>query len=170
MEELVKTFHIDWKLLIAQMINFLIVFSVLYFFALKPLMKLMKSRGQRIENGLKNAEEIEAQLKDLEKQKQETLNQAKKEASLIIVNIEVEAEKVRREKIEKTREEAERVVKDAKLEINNERTKMMQEVKSELGNLVLLASDKLTSQTIDRKKHAKLIDQMIEELKNTKLE
>ena len=35
MESLISTFHIDFRLFIAQLINFAIVFSVLYFFAFK---------------------------------------------------------------------------------------------------------------------------------------
>ena len=41
MDELVKTFHIDWKLIIAQTVNFTIVLGVLWYFAFKPLMKVI---------------------------------------------------------------------------------------------------------------------------------
>jgi F0F1-type ATP synthase membrane subunit b/b' len=44
MEELITTFHIDWKLMIAQIVNFGLVFALLYWLAAKPLSKLMKDR------------------------------------------------------------------------------------------------------------------------------
>jgi F-type H+-transporting ATPase subunit b len=169
MDELVKTFHIDWKLLIAQMVNFLIVLSVLYFFAMKPLMKMMRERSQKIDGGLKNAEEMEKRLQALEQEKQKVINQARQEASLIISNTEKDAEKIRQDKIEKTRAEAEKVVSDAKLEIQSERKSMIQSVKRELGELILLASNKIVSQTMDDKKQTKLIDQVIEDLKDVKV-
>src|SRR3989338_8171266 len=55
MQEFINTFHIDWKLMIAQLFNFAIVFLVFYFLAAKPLKKLMKERGEKIENGLLDA-------------------------------------------------------------------------------------------------------------------
>ena len=55
MDSLITTFHIDWKIIIAQAINFLIVFLVLYFFAIKPLKKLMAERVDKISKGLTDA-------------------------------------------------------------------------------------------------------------------
>ena len=52
MDSLITTFHIDWKIVIAQVINFGIVFAVLYFFALKPLSKLMKEREDIISKAI----------------------------------------------------------------------------------------------------------------------
>ena len=74
---------------------------------------------------------------------------------------------MRRQKIDKTKKEAEKIVNEARLEIVNQRQKMMHEVKSELGELVLLASGKIASQTIDQKQHQQLINQVIDELKNS---
>ena len=55
MDSIISTFHIDWKIIIAQMINFGVVFVVLYIYALKPLGKLMKERGEKIEAGINDA-------------------------------------------------------------------------------------------------------------------
>ena len=55
MQELITTFHIDWKLMIAQIVNFGLVFTLLYWLAAKPLSKLMKDRTKEITDGLDNA-------------------------------------------------------------------------------------------------------------------
>ena len=49
MDTIIESFHVDFKLLIAQAINFLIVFLVLYYFVFKPLLKVMKERSEKIE-------------------------------------------------------------------------------------------------------------------------
>ncbi len=49
MESLIETFHLDIKLIIAQAFNFAIVAFVIYFFALKPIFKLMDKRSNKIE-------------------------------------------------------------------------------------------------------------------------
>lgn len=164
MEELVKTFHIDYKLLIAQTVNFVIVFAVLYKFGLKPLMKIMEERSTKIEDGLKNAEVIEENLKDSEKQKQVAINEGRKQAQDLVSKADKDAETLRQEKVEKTRTESGKVVKAAKAEIARERDTMMQDLKAELGSLVVRATNKITNQTLDQKQHETLIKEAIAEL------
>ena len=55
MNSIITTFHIDWKIILAQAVNFAIVFAVLYFFALKPLNKLMAERAEKIAKGVNDA-------------------------------------------------------------------------------------------------------------------
>ena len=47
MESIISTFHIDWKIIITQMINISIVFFVLYIYAIKPLFKMMEERSEK---------------------------------------------------------------------------------------------------------------------------
>jgi F-type H+-transporting ATPase subunit b len=169
MDQLIDTFHIDWRLLIGQMINFTIVLAVLYFFAIKPLTKIMHERSAKIEEGLKNADEIEKNLADSEKKKQQEINEGRRQAQEIIGKAEEDADKVRAEKVEKTKSETKKIVTDAKQEIANERESMYKGLKTELGELVLLASNKIASDTIDEKAHAKLIESVIEDLKTAEL-
>ena len=63
MESIIATFHIDWKIIIAQAVNFGIVFAVLYVYALKPLAKLMEERSQKINKGVIDAKESNELLK-----------------------------------------------------------------------------------------------------------
>lgn len=169
MDELIKTFHIDWRLLIGQMINFTIVLVVLYYYAIKPLTKIMHERTTKIEDGLKNAEVIEKNLAESAKQKQQEINEGRRQAQEIIAKSEEDAEKVRADKVAKTREETKKIVTDAKKEIESERDGMYKELKAELGELVLLASSKIAHDTIDIKVHEKLISNVIEDLKTAEI-
>src|ERR1700759_5723318 len=81
MDSLISTFHIDWHLIVAQAINFVIVIAVLYFFALKPLKKLMDERGKTIASGLDNAKRQEELVKAQQAEYDAALAQARIEAS-----------------------------------------------------------------------------------------
>ena len=59
MESIIKTFHIDWKLMIAQIINFAIVVGIIWYFAIRPLIKKMTERTKTIEKSLEDAKKIE---------------------------------------------------------------------------------------------------------------
>src|SRR3989344_697952 len=83
MESIISTFHIDWKIIIAQMVNFAVVFAVLYVFALKPLGKLMKERSEKIGQGLNDAKTNAKLLEETNKKYDEMLAKAKIEATNI---------------------------------------------------------------------------------------
>ncbi|MDP2944107.1 MAG: ATP synthase F0 subunit B, partial [bacterium] len=82
MESLISTFHVDVRLLVAQLINFAIVFFVLYFFAFKPLVKVMADRSEKIDKSLKDADAIEKRLALTERERAEIIAAAKKQANL----------------------------------------------------------------------------------------
>ena len=103
MEEIIKTFHIDWKLLVAQAVNFAIVVFALYKFAYKPLLKSMNERTAKIEQGLKNAELSQQELAKAETGRKEEIIKAKKEARKII-----------EEAMEQANENQEKIVASAK--------------------------------------------------------
>ncbi len=167
MEDLIKTFYIDWKLLIAQAVNFVIVLSILGVYALKPLEKLMKERQDKIKKGLSDAEKIEEKMKQIEKNREDEVKKGRKEAQTIIVKAQKQGEEQRRERLEKAQKEVEKVISDARSQISAERVLMVKEVKDELGGLIALGLDKISGETIDEKVHKKLIEQTIKELKET---
>lgn len=53
---------LDWRLLLSQAANFIILLIVLRVFAYKPILKLIKDRRARIEEGLEKAEEADRRL------------------------------------------------------------------------------------------------------------
>jgi len=164
MEELIKTFHIDWKLLIAQLVNFFLVLGVLWKFALKPLQKIMADRSQEIQNSLRQAKEIEQKLKETDQNKINTLLQAKKDAQAIIDQTNKEAEILREKKVSELRLEMEKIVAQTKTSLANEKEQMIREVKSEVADLVIAVSSKLLEKNIDNENNKKLIASTVEQV------
>lgn len=169
MDDLIKTFHIDWRLLLAQGINFLIVLSVLWYFALRPLMKIMAERETKISNGVKDAEMMEEKIKQIDKDREMEIKKGRKEAQEIVAKAEKQAEEIHSEKITKTQKEADRVVEIAKQQIRAEREFMVKDVKAELGSLVSLALNKIAGSSIEEKIQKKMVDEALEELKQMEL-
>lgn len=143
MEEFVETFHIDWKLMIAQIINFGLVFLVFYFLASKPLSKLMKDRTEEIETGLQNAKSNEELLKVTKKEYDEALQKARIEANTIFNESKKEAQKKREEMIENAKKEVAVMIDAGKKSLEQEKTKMVNDAKNELASLAILAAEKV---------------------------
>jgi len=169
MDELIKTFSIDWKLIIAQMVNFTIVIIVLGVYALKPLTKMMAEREARIKKSLSDAEEIEKRLQEIAEQRENEIKLGRKEAQVLLAAAEKTGEELKAKKIQKTNAEVEKIIMSAKEQIAAERDLMVKEVKDELAGLVTLALDKISRNTINDKTHKKIIEKTIEEMRTADL-
>lgn len=167
MEDLVKIFHIDWKILIAQAVNFSIVLSVLYFFATKPLMQIMKTREKKISEGIANADKVEKRLIEAEEAKKAKITEGRKEAQKILSQTEKDADALKLQKVDDTKAEVKKLVEEARRQINSERENMVKSVKDELGQLIMLAVGKVTKDGISQKTQEKLIDEAIAEIKKS---
>jgi F-type H+-transporting ATPase subunit b len=161
MDSLIETFHIDIKLLIAQMINFAIVISVLYFFALKPLMKVMKDRTVTIEKSLEDAKKIETNLEKTESDYKAELAKAKKDANEILEKTQEQSEKKREEMLKKAKDEIGRVITEEKEKIHQEKMKMLKEVKAEIADLVIATTEKVLEKKLDAKEDKELVSKVI---------
>ena len=83
MDSILSTFHIDWKIIIAQAINFAIVFTVLYIYARKPIAKLMGERGDKISKGLDDAKTNAETIEKTNAEYNKALSNARTEANKI---------------------------------------------------------------------------------------
>lgn len=164
MEELLHKLGINWKLLIAQAINFAIVLFVLYRFVYKPLLKILHDRQKKIDQSLKDAEKVEENLKKSKVERENQVALGRKEAEKILEQTNKKAEELKRLKVEEAKKDSTMVIAEAKSKIQLERNQMIEGVKNELGELVLMVSKKVTKDSIDESAHKKLIDQAIGDL------
>ncbi len=147
MEPLIATFHIDWKIIIAQMVNFAIVFAVLYWFALKPLMVLMQNRTNKILQGIKDAKTNSEVLAKSTAEYEASILKAKKEAQALFETGKKEAQAKKETMMTEAKAEVEKMIEGGKKTLEIEKVKMVAEAKKEIVDLVVLATQKLTGST-----------------------
>lgn len=160
--ELLSKLGIDYKLLIAQIVNFLVLLFILYRFAYRPVLAMLEKRARRIEKGLKDAAEAKKELKAAYKKEEEILKKAHREAKNIIEKMHKQAEKAQAEIIVETKKQTDKMVKDAKVQIEREKEKTVQEIKAEIGSLVVAAAEKVIGERVDEKKDKELIERAIQ--------
>jgi F-type H+-transporting ATPase subunit b len=161
MDELIKTFHIEINLLLAQFVNFAVVLFVLWKFAYKPILETLNDRTKKIEKGVKDAEMASKKLGEMTEKEKEVLVKARKEAQVIIKKSESEAKKNAQSIMEQTKEQNEKMIVDAKKMIGQEKEKMISEVKSEIAGLVVSATEKVIHEKLDSQKDKELIENAI---------
>lgn len=164
MESLIDTFHIDVTLLIAQITNFVIVFIVLYFFAIKPLQKVMQDREQKIAKGLDDAKVLEKKILQAEEDYKNEIRQAREEAKKIIEDAIHQAELKKLQVIEQTRLEVNRWMDNQKQLLEAEKVKVFSEVKSSITDVIITSLEKIISVKIDKEKDNELIKSIIEKI------
>lgn len=143
MESFIETFHIDWKILIAQVINFGVIFLVLYLFALKPIKKIMTERTNTIEKGINDAKHNAELLSSTQKEYEKTLIKAKEEAHNLFQEGKKEAEAKREEMMQKAQMDVDSMVAVGKKNLEAEKIKMIEEAKNEIVSLVVAATEKV---------------------------
>jgi F-type H+-transporting ATPase subunit b len=161
MDELIKTFHIETNLLLAQIVNFVIVLRVLYKFAYKPVLKVLNDRTKKIDKGLKDSEMATKKLGEIMEKEKEAMAKAKKEAQEIIKKAENDARGNANSLILEARNSADKLLEDAKKQMEQEKEKIISEAKAEVANLVVLATEKIIGEKLDVHKDKELIEKAI---------
>ena len=100
-QEIARTFGVDWPHLIAQIISFGIVCVLLHRYAYRPVLAMLESRREEIAQGLANAEKIKAELAQTEAQRQEVMTQANAEATKLIEEARAAAARVQAQETQK---------------------------------------------------------------------
>ena len=149
MESIINTFHIDLKIIIAQILNFGIVFAVLYIYALKPLNKLMKERSEKIEKGINDAKSNAQILNNTKIEYEEVLAKARGEADKIFQEGKKEAEAKKTLMLEKAKKEVAVMVENGKKNLQNEKVKMVGEAREEITSLSVKIAEKILGDKVN---------------------
>jgi F-type H+-transporting ATPase subunit b len=134
---------VNWQLLVAFLINFLLLFGILMAVGYKPILKLLDER---------QAKQIKAAVET-----------ARKEGQVIIGQASQIAEKIKEEAKDGARKEADAIISKARDEIKLERDKSIAELRSEFSNLTVLAAEKVIKESLDASKHRKLINEVLDQ-------
>lgn len=161
---LVGMFGINWKLFLAQLINFGIVLFVLWKWVWKPVTANMEERTRKIEESLINAEKISKEKNEFAAWKEAEISKARQEATAIIGEAKIQAESVRNQILEQAKQEQQALLEKGAKELAQQKAQAIADAKSELADLVVSATEKLIREKIDKNIDQKLITQAMKEL------
>jgi F-type H+-transporting ATPase subunit b len=149
--------------LITFVINFIILFGLLSIVAYKPIMKMLQERQAKIRESMEQAEKIRQDAARSEEEIKAHLETARKEGQNVIAQAVQIGEKLKEEAKEGARQEAETLIAKAQSEIQRERDKSIEELRAEFADIAILAAEKVINETLDKKKHRKIIDEVLKE-------
>jgi len=162
-----KLFPNPWDAL-AVFLAFVLLLIVVFFFAYKPVKKLLKQRGDYVEGKIKTAEEREEKSQQLLSDANEEVKAKRIEAMGIVEQAKEDALKERAAILEKAKEEKEEELKRTKEEIAQEIEASKDEIHREIVSVAIDASSKVLEREVNKKDNEKLIDSFIDDLKESK--
>jgi F-type H+-transporting ATPase subunit b len=141
-------FGVEPKALVMQVVSFLILFGVLYKFAIKPTTATMEERNARIAAGLKHAEETQARLAAAQAESAAIIKAAQVDAAKSIE----EARKAAKEFGDKQQAEAIARAADllakAQQAVELEHKKMLEQARGEIARLVVTTTERVLAKKL----------------------
>jgi F-type H+-transporting ATPase subunit b len=155
---------VDLKLLIAQVINFLIVMFLLWKFAYNPILNMLTERKEKIAKGLADSEEAAKSLQKAETEAEKVLEKAYADANEILKNAKAAASAETAALVKKASEQADRIMNTAKEEAATTKEKVMKEAKKEISDVVVIALDKIVGNELSAEQKSRLTSKAIADL------
>lgn len=165
MEELIYKLGIDWKLLIAQIVNFVILLLLLKKFLYKPFINLMNNRQKKIIDGLEKAKKGEEEFQKIQELREKELVKVQKEAEKMIIKAKEIGDKKQQEILKEVDEKTKKIVEEARGRIEIEKEKMLKEARQDIANLVVNATEKILKEKVDKNKEKEMINEVFDKLK-----
>lgn len=149
--------------LLAQFIGFAILLILLRSVAFKPFLRMMDERSRRVQEGLEAAEKMKEQAGQADVETQKRLDEARQEGQALIGQAQTIASRLQDEGRQQARTEGEALLARARNEIQLERDEAIAQIRRQFGDLTITAAEKVIGQSLDRKAHERLIEEVLAE-------
>jgi F-type H+-transporting ATPase subunit b len=154
---------INLPVLLAQIINFIILFGLLYLVAYKPIMRMLDERSKKIKDSMEQTEYIKQQAEHAEEEAKKRIDAAAKEGQEAIGRAVRTGEEVKKEAQQKAKEDAEALIARARSEIQRERDEAIDDLRKEFADITIAAAGKVIDRTLDKKAHREIIKKVLDE-------
>jgi len=158
------TINLFWVIVAA--LNFIVFLAIIWAFAFRPLSGMLQSRRERIEQGLKDAEQARRERDSAEQGRIAVLVDARREANDILIRAQKVSEETREADIAATRDELERMRVRAAAEIEAEKHRAIGELRGEVASLALRAAGRVVGETMTGERQRRLVEEFLRESAN----
>ncbi|UCH06817.1 MAG: F0F1 ATP synthase subunit B [Deltaproteobacteria bacterium] len=148
---------------IGQLINFLILLGLLTFFGYKPIRKMLDERSNRIRLSMEQAEATRSEYERAQVEAEKQISKARDEAQTIIAQAAQAGNVLKEEARQEARKEAQAIVERARAGLERERDRIVDELRKDFVDTAILAAERVLSETLDRRKHRRLIEKTLDE-------
>ncbi len=154
---------INLPLLVVFVANFIVLLVMLRLFLYKPVMKVLDERAKRAREAIELAEATKKEYDQAKDEVQKQSEKGRQESQAIIGQAMQVAERLKEESRQEATKQAQVIVDRARSELEAERDKMVGDLRREFVAISIAAAEKVIKETLDREKHRKLIEETLQE-------
>lgn len=142
--------EINFGILIAQAVTFLIGMWLLWKISWGPLTQMMKERSTIIQKELDLAQQKRNEAEKLQTSYQQQLSAIEQKAQELMARTQQEAQAAKEQLLRSAQEESKRLMEKTKESLEAERTRLLVDLRQELSRLVVWGTEKLLRHSVDR--------------------
>jgi F-type H+-transporting ATPase subunit b len=136
MNEFLDQFGIDWKLLLSQLVNFSLILIILRAFVYKPLLRVLKERKEKIEEGLAKAEESDVRLKEVDQIAKQKIKETDEKCIVLLAQTDVRKKELETDLALKIKKKEEDLLKKTEVMAEGQKKEMYAKLQKEAGEVI----------------------------------
>lgn len=144
--------------LIAQIINFGVIFLALLLLLWRPLINMLDVRAQKIAKGLEDASIAANARRDAEAEAEKIRAAAQSEVQKVIDEGRQRGDEVAKQIEVQARQEAEKILADARVRTQEERNSELAGLRGQVAAISVAVAQRLIGESLDQKRQQALID------------
>ena len=157
--------EINWILtFVGQLVNFIILFTLLSVFVFKPLFKMLDERQKKIKEGVLKEEKAEQKLNDLREADKRLKIKNEEDRKQILSEAEKEAERRKEKTMQALDEVKKELLLKAEKEAEDLKSKETEKTKKEIVENSILLAEQILKNKIDKEENGKIINNYLNSL------
>lgn len=160
---------INLPFLLVQIVNLLIVYTVVAKWVVGPIGGLLEKRREKIAQGLEDARVAAEARANAEKEADRIVKEAQAEAGKVVREATERAEAAGKDVKAAADAEAAKAREAALAEAELERARILGELRGQVASLAIAAANKLVGEALDEKKQRALLDEFFSGVKSGKV-
>ncbi|MCB0116318.1 MAG: F0F1 ATP synthase subunit B [Caldilineaceae bacterium] len=134
---------IQFPILLAQIINFLIIMGVLRLFLYEPVLKMLDQRRERIAQGIRETERSSTAAAEAERQRNAIIDEARREAQEVRAQATRDAERIAQDIRSRADQEAADIRSRAKADAEAQVEGILAEAHRDIADLAIAATEQI---------------------------
>ena len=157
---------INGPFLLAQIVNFLVIMTLLRMFLYQPVLNMLEERKEKIRESLNAAEKARSEAASQSAQNEKIIADARRQGQDLIRQAEERARRRENEILAEARETASALKERAASESEYERQQALSSLREEVAQLSLAIARKAIGEELklNRRAHARIVDEVLAEV------
>ncbi len=160
-----NNFLIPNATIIVELVIFLVIFWVIYRYAVPPLKRAMNERQEMVRRQIEESQQARTRLAEAQARYSEALAEARVEAAKIRESARADAQEIKDEMRQQAEQEVARIRQRGEEQLATQREQVVRELRGELGTLAVTLSGLIVGESVAADaRRAGTVDRFLDEL------